>query len=236
MKPLGYRNYGSIAHLSNSKLGEHDKFIHIGQEKILTEKTRDKHDKIYVFEKYDGSNVGIAKINGKIIALTRSGYEAHTSPYLQHHVFHVWVQNRKNLFSDVLKEGERLAAEWVVQSASLKYEIIGEPIRFFDVFNPDNTRKHIDFLKELDNYFTFIPMARKLYEGYKPIKAEMLIHILNEGDTGCEVEGEKPEGMVYRCERKGEFDFAAKWVRPDFVPGKNIIGKEPHEYVYNEII
>lgn len=29
-----------------------------------------------------------------------------------------------------------------------------------------------------------------------------------------------PEGLVYRCERKGEFDFMAKWVRPDFIPGK----------------
>ena len=66
MKPLDRKNYGSIPHLSNSKLGENDYYISVGQERILTEKKRDKHDLILAFEKYDGSNVGIGKVNGKI--------------------------------------------------------------------------------------------------------------------------------------------------------------------------
>ena len=84
MKPIGRRNYGSIPHLHNSKLGEGDYYIGEGQERILTVKARDKHDNILVFEKYDGSNVGVAKFENKIFALTRSGYEANTSPYKQH--------------------------------------------------------------------------------------------------------------------------------------------------------
>ena len=44
---------------------------------------------------------------------------------------------------------------------------------------------------------------------------------------------EKPEGMVYRVERKGEVDFLAKWVRSDFEAGKYIINKEEKDLVYN---
>ena len=41
--------------------------MNYGQEKILTLQARDKYDYIYVTEKYDGSNVGIANVDGKII-------------------------------------------------------------------------------------------------------------------------------------------------------------------------
>ena len=47
-----------------------------GQKAIACEKLRDKHDRIIVQEKLDGSNVGIAKIDGNIMALTRAGYMA----------------------------------------------------------------------------------------------------------------------------------------------------------------
>lgn len=91
-KPTGKKNYGSIPHLSSSKLGSGDRFMTEGQERILTIKKRDRHDVIRVFEKYDGSNVGIVKHEGKIYPLTRSGYLASTSPYKQHHLFSDWVK------------------------------------------------------------------------------------------------------------------------------------------------
>lgn len=234
MKPLGINNYGSIPHLSNSKLGEHDKFIHIGQEKILTEKTRDKHDKIFVFEKYDGSNVGIAKINNKIIALTRSGYKASTSPYQQHHVFDAWVNNANETFHDLLKEGERIAGEWLYQSSSLVYEIKGEPIIFFDIFNKENERQTMEEL-----FYRLYPypleIARLLHGVCTPISVERLLDRLYLGTPNYNVKNDLPEGMVFRVERKGKVDFLAKWVRSDFKPGLNIIGKEEYEYVYNQI-
>lgn len=87
MKPIGRKNYGSIPHLHNSKLGEGDYYIGEGQERILTLKARDKHDNVLGLKKYDGSNVGVAKFEDKIFALTRSGYEASTSPCKQHHCF-----------------------------------------------------------------------------------------------------------------------------------------------------
>jgi len=68
MKPLRTKNYGSIPHLSSSKLGKGDYFTQEDQERILTEKKRDKHDEILVFEKYDRSNVGIGKVENKILS------------------------------------------------------------------------------------------------------------------------------------------------------------------------
>jgi len=119
MKPIGRKNYGSIPHLHNSKLGEGDCFIGEGQDRILTLKARDKHDNILVFEKYDGSNVGVAKFENKIFALTRSGYEASTSLYKQHHYFADWVKKREFLFADMLQNGERITGEWMAQAHGL---------------------------------------------------------------------------------------------------------------------
>lgn len=66
MKPLGRRAYGSIGHLPCSRLGPSDSCVTEGQSNICTVKTRDKHDKIIVQEKLDGSNVAIAKVGGVI--------------------------------------------------------------------------------------------------------------------------------------------------------------------------
>jgi len=65
-KPLGIKSYGSIAHLPGSRIGIGDHKCHDGQMRIATEKARDRHDRIIVQEKLDGSNVGIARLNGEI--------------------------------------------------------------------------------------------------------------------------------------------------------------------------
>ena len=69
-------------------MGPADKHCHPGQAKIATVKERDKNDEVIVQEKLDRSNVGVAKINGQIVALTRAGYLASTSAFEQHHLFH----------------------------------------------------------------------------------------------------------------------------------------------------
>ena len=67
-------------------------------------------------EKLDGSNVSAAKANGKIVALTRAGYLASTSPYRQHHLFDTWVERYQLRFKEVLQEGERLVGESLAMS------------------------------------------------------------------------------------------------------------------------
>lgn len=53
-KPLGYKAYGSIGHLPNSRLGSGDHCVSEGQARICTVKTRDKRDEVIVQEKVDG--------------------------------------------------------------------------------------------------------------------------------------------------------------------------------------
>jgi len=231
VKPLGIKNYGSIPHLSSSKLGEGDYFIHEGQERILTERKRDKHDNVLAFEKYDGSNVGIGKIDNKIFALTRSGYEAKTSPYKQHHLFNVWVYKRESIFNDMLSNGERIAGEWLAQAHGLIYNINIEPIVFFDYFIGKKRIVYEELAAKAIKYGLQLP--RKLHEG-EPINVETLLPILNERTKGIE-SVELPEGIVYRVERKGEVDFLAKWVRSDFPTGIFFKNVEEQNLIWNAV-
>jgi hypothetical protein len=226
MKPLKRKNYGSIPHLSNSKLGEGDYYIGEGQELILTKKKRDEDDLILVFEKYDGSNVGVAKKDGKILALNRAGYEAHTSPFTQHHKFSEWVESKKELFDEILNDGERIAGEWLIQAHGLKYNLKEEPIVFFDYFTDHNKRKPFEYLKQFD-----VPLPRLLHQG-DAISVEELVPVLNEKTETIWSE-ENPEGMIYRVERKGRADFLAKWVRSDFETGKYMMGRDEDNLVWN---
>lgn len=235
MKPFKIKNYGSIPHLSNSKLGKGDYCIGEGQERILTQKARDKHDKILVFEKYDGSNVGVAKFDNKIYALTRSGYEASTSPYEQHHYFSNWVKKRELLFIDMLQNGERITGEWMAQAHGIVYKIEIEPIVFFDYFTPNNKRILFNEIKAKAIEYG-LQLPRQLHEG-QPITVERLLPYLNEKTK--EIESlELPEGMVYRVERNGDVDFLAKYVRSDFPTGQFLNEKNttwnvsPQNFVY----
>jgi len=219
MKPLGVKNYGSIPHLFGSKLGKTDKYIHEGQHRILTEKTRDRYDLVIVTEKYDGSNVGVTRKNGNILALTRSGYLANTSPYKQHHVFSNWVETNKKRFSH-LKEGERIVGEWLYQVHSIEYKIMCEPFVIFDSFNSSNERNlfsltvHKASLMELET-------VRIIGIGNCAFDIQKCLRILNKRNSVIQ-SIEKPEGLVYRVERKDKFDFMAKYVRPDYESGKHI--------------
>jgi len=47
-KPLGRKNYGSIPHLPNSRMGIGDHSCHEGQARIATIKARDKNDEVFV--------------------------------------------------------------------------------------------------------------------------------------------------------------------------------------------
>lgn len=212
-KILGRKSYGSIPHLLSSKLGEGDHHIHQGQHNILTKKARDRHDTIYVTEKYDGSNVSIAKISGKILALTRSGYEAKSSQHKTHHLFSVWVKRNISMLHSVIPNNTRLCCEWLEKRHSLSYLYL------------NNTQDNISNKRlSYTNFYSMdtgaIAKARLIHVG-SPAPAVKLKNKLNIKDCNHKIICEQqPEGMVYRCERKDEFDFMAKWVRSDFVAGK----------------
>lgn len=191
--------------------------MHEGQHKIATEKTRDKHDYMVVQEKYDGSNVAVAKLNGQILALTRRGYLAHTSPFNQHHYFEKWVEKNKDRFSRMLMEGDRICGEWLLQAHGLRYNIPDEPFVAFDYFEGETRLNYGDFKLMVERFDFSVPEI--IAFGREAVPIEVCIEKmrkLNYGWIGCE---SKPEGAIYRVERKGKLDFIAKFVRKDFEPG-----------------
>ena len=212
MKPLGHKAYGSIPHLPNSRVGPGDYHCHDGQAVIATEKPRDKHDRIIVTEKLDGSNVSIANVRGEIMAITRAGYLASTSPFEQHHVFSDWVARGK---WDNLPVGFRVAGEWMYHAHGTIYTP-SSPLICFDAFDAGNKRLSHDLAHGL---FAALGLqgAHVISDG-PPISVDAAMDLL--GVNGFHGAQEQIEGAVWRVERRGVFDFMAKFVRLDKVDGK----------------
>jgi hypothetical protein len=225
IKPLGRKAYGSIGHLPNSRMGPSDHSIHEGQARICTEKVRDKCDRVIVQEKLDGSCVSVAILDGEVLALTRAGYLANTSPYEQHHLFHSWVEKRQDRFRSVLNEGERLVGEWLAQAHGTRYDLHHEPFVAFDIMREAVRLPYWEFCTRILRKFTFpSPLA------YEPISVEeamSLIQPLHHGSI------DPPEGVMYRVERNGKVDFLAKYVRPDKVDGVYLPEVSGKEAVWN---
>jgi hypothetical protein len=215
-KPLGGKSYGSIGHLPGSGIGKGDHFINEGETAIALgrhHRSCDYH--VIVTEKLDGTNVGVAKINGQIVPLTRSGYRAESSPFRQHHLFAEWVYYHQARFDELLNDGERVCGEWLLQTHSIRYDLPHEPFVVFDMFSAANNR----YLWEDIVYYTrnkFVTVAVKKYnpnEVYNPLVSL---------DYSAHGAIDKPEGAVWRVEgkKKGKVAFLCKYVRPDFEPGK----------------
>lgn len=227
MKPLNRKNYGSIGHLPSSRLGPGDKHVHEGQARIATEKARDRHDLIIVTEKLDGSNVGIARVGDQIHALGRSGWLAQTSPYRQHQLFADWVRQREPMFLAMLNDGERLVGEWLAQAHGCRYALPKGPFAAFDLMTGE-TRASYDWLAERCAQFE-IPMPKLLHIG-QPLSVEGAMKLHGPGDHGCL---DEPEGAVWRVERRGAFDFMAKWVRQDKVDGSYLPERNGGQEIWN---
>jgi hypothetical protein len=72
-------------------------------------------------------------------------------------------------------------------------------------------------------------MPRLIHDG-GPLSVETAMSLHGNGDHGCL---DEPEGAVWRIERKGEFDFIAKWVRSDKIDGKYLPEISKGEPVWN---
>jgi hypothetical protein len=224
MKPLGRKAYGSIPHLPESRLGPGDHYIHPGQQIILTEKARDRHDRIIVTEKLDGSCVSVAKVGGQILAVARSGYLAQSSPYehLQH--FAVWVRENEGRFHHIA-EGQRLCGEWISMAHGTIYDGVEVPFVPFDLMVDDRRLPHDEMILAAER--ADLRAAAIISDGPPFSVKRALIEVASGGFHGAI---DDVEGCVWRCERKGVFDFIAKFVRHEKKDGKyfaEFTGKPP---------
>jgi ATP-dependent RNA circularization protein (DNA/RNA ligase family) len=227
-KPLGHKAYGSIPHLPNSRLGSGDYHIEIGQALIATKKARDENDLIIVQEKLDGSNCCVAKLNGQILPLVRSGYLADTSPYEQHHLFSRWVKANEKRFDKLLNENERVCGEWLAQAHGTIYKLIHEPFVVFDLFTKKNERLtyHNFLLKVLPLGFV-IPNLVHIGQPLAVEKALKKIEVSGHGAV------DEVEGVIYRVERNGKVDFLAKYVKHSKIDGKYFPENNNGQIIWN---
>lgn len=214
-KPLGGKAYGHIPHLPGSRLGVGDHKIDAGQARILTEKVRDRHDRVIVQEKLDGSCVSVANVGGEILPLIRAGYEASASPRRQHQLFAAWVRHHVERFRAVLADGERLAGEWLLQAHGTRYALSHEPFVAFDVLVGVRRVATVDELRERAARVGFVT-PRVIHEGGAVSIEEVLARLEPSGHGALE----PVEGAVWRVERRGVTDFLAKFVRHDKADGK----------------
>ena len=195
-------------------MGTGDHHCSEGQYKICCVKTRDRHDRIIVQEKVDGSCMSVAKLNGKILALSRAGYLADTSPFEQHHLFHSWVEANWKRFDCILNNGERACGEWLALAHGTRYQLPHEPFVVFDLFEePTKKPERRLTVDELDSRVVgrFVT-PRRMFDGHVPISIEAVQAALEPSGHGAL---DKVEGAVWRVERRGEVNFVAKWVRSD---------------------
>lgn len=213
-KPLGYKSYGSIPHIPGSRIGPGDHKCSQGQADIALKKPRDQKDLIIVQEKLDGSNCSVAKINGEIVALGRSGYLAESSPYEQHQIFAKWVVTQKQRFEKLLYEGERVCGEWLLQAHGTRYDLPHEPFVPFDIMIKHNRMLYHDFLLKVLPFGFTIPRLIHIGYSYPLKKALEAIKISGHGVI------DEVEGAVWRVEREGRVDFLVKYVHPNKIDGK----------------
>lgn len=216
MKPLGHKAYGSIPHLPGSRLGPGDYCCHDGQERICFHGGRDRkgrNHRVIVTEKLDGSNVAVAMIDGKPLALVRAGYLAQSSPREQHQVFAAWVRARD---WSALPEGWRVCGEWLHQAHGTLYKPTA-PLVAFDVFDAANKRiPHDDARAVMDALW--VEGANVIHDSADGLTVDDAMMRL--GTHGFHGAQEQVEGAVWRVETNGTFSFLCKFVRPDKIDGK----------------
>lgn len=226
-KPLKVKAYGHIPHLPGSrKLNSDDIDANDGQYRICTQ-PNDRGYRVIVQEKLDGSCVAVANIDGEIVPLVKDGFHAATSPYEQHYHFARWVKDRhREKFLKILRPGERIVGEWLLQAHGTRYKITnpGELFAPFDIFDPNNQRISFDeFLLRAILHFKIPMPIGKLY--MTPGEAMRALE-----PRGFHHAEEQPEGAVWRVEQDNKVLFLAKYVRPDKEDGKylpEVTGGEP---------
>lgn len=217
---MGRKCYGSIPHLPNSRLGSGDHSINDGQAAIATVKTRDKHDVVVVQEKLDGSNVGVAMIDGEIVPLVRAGYLASSSPYEMHHQFDSWVSANKNRFKSILNDGERVCGEWLTHAHGTKYKLPHEPFVAFDIIDSNNRRMTFDEIT--DRVKSRFVMPSVVHCGGALSVENAMSRLGKFGQHGAL---EPIEGAVWRIERDNNIQFLCKFVAHDKQDGKYLKGE-----------
>jgi len=218
--------YPSIPHLPGSRAAS-DRVLQAAQARRFVDASYVSTDVVIVEEKLDGSCVVVAREGDAIVAYGREGGRAELSLNEGRRLFADWVEANAARFREVLIDGERIAGEWLALAHGIRYELPHEPFVVFDVFCKDQraSREEVRWRTKRAK----LTMAGLVHEG-GPISIEDAVKKLGRGFSGAK---EKPEGVVYRIERKGRVIDVAKWVRSDKVDGELLPENTGREAVWN---
>jgi ATP-dependent RNA circularization protein (DNA/RNA ligase family) len=220
-KILGGKAYGSIPHLSGSRLGTADKKVNPGQEKIATVKTRDKKDVVIVQEKLDGCCCAVVKHQGELWALTRSGYNCIDSLYPQHQWFVSFFLMNKHRFDSLLQEGERAVGENLSVAHGTRYALHHEPFVLFDIVKgvgKASRRMPLHYLIRRNNATAGFILPKILHYARSAVDVETIKNIIDKEGSGHGAI-DPVEGAVWRVERERQVDFLCKYVRYEKIDG-----------------
>jgi hypothetical protein len=231
-KPLGGKGYGSTPHLVGSRVGPSDSHVDPKLAKIMTEKVRNRHDRIIVTEKLDGSCLTAANVGGRILPINRAGYLVSDSPRPMQHVFGRYVEDREALFASILSDGERIAGEWMLLAHGTRYRIVDPADLFvaFSIIGPRGRIPYDEFASRVDA--AGIRRAHVISDGPAMSQAQAVTAL---GATGFHDALEQPEGAVWVLETRGEFNCIAKHVIPEKIDGKYLSGIAEGPEIWNYI-
>jgi hypothetical protein len=218
--------FPSIPHLPGSRAAT-DRVLQMAQARRFIDASYVSKDVVIVEEKLDGSCVLVAREGDAIVALGREGGRAEASLNEGRRMFAAWVQANAARFCEVLADGERLAGEWLALAHGIRYDLPHEPFVVFDVFVEDERMSRPDVRERAKR--AKLVMAGLVHEG-GPIAIDDAVKKLGRGFSGAR---ERPEGVVYRIERKGRVIDVAKWIRADKVDGGLLPEKTGREAVWN---
>jgi hypothetical protein len=144
-------------------------------------------------------------LDGKLYPLVRSGYVANSSPYEQHQYFYQWVWLHEDRFRQVLKEGERLVGEWLLQAHGTRYQLTHEPFVAFDLIHANRRVSYAEFCDRVAPFFT---IPHLIHQG-APFSIESAVSAIAQSGHGAI---DPVEGAIWRVERQGKVDFLVKFV------------------------
>jgi hypothetical protein len=208
------KRYPSINHLPDSLLTKGDRTVSLEQSTICQYKARDIQDVIIVTEKLDGTNVRVVKTGSQIQTILRSGNPAQSSKHITHQLFNDWVWKNYDRF-EFLKDNQSIVGEWLAYAHGTLYNLPHEPFVVFDLMEGN---KRITY-KELINVVCGKFITARLLHFGQPVTTDWIMDRIDL-DKSFHGAQDPIEGAVWRVERKGEVDFLAKYVRPDYIPGK----------------
>ena len=226
-KVLGRKAYGSIPHLKGSRTGTGEHIINPGQQRMCEFSLSNRALNVTVEEKLDGSCLAVAKTSNGVVGVGRAGYLVTDSPYPAIRLFDQWLDMYRAEFDRVLKVGQRVVGEWMVQAVGTKYNMPHLPFVPFDVMEEDvryPVEKRNDIFIDLMARMNGLKWPHAYAE--KPTEISVIkdaIHIVRaDGKSVCPHGArESCEGAVWRVETKrGEVLLLAKYVVENKVDGQ----------------